>query len=239
MYPGEAVSELGISQEGLYQFINQVLTNNNSGAIVEEKSVSIQGNSLTFKLRIPNKVGQVETRIVKLHNLAFTSDKSISQSALREIQDQLSQNIVPTYQVLVQLQLYSTSDPTLYENQKLSTNEELKSYIDIKSLKNNDLYKSMLDWMNKEQDIIVISGDSYIKSHVEKIGNTNTVVINKYDFVGKADDEKLITLLNLFVDSQLDGMPSENKRFNFLLKSVLKVKGVTGTIELAVQNKEV
>jgi hypothetical protein len=43
----------------------------------------------------------------------------------------------------------------------------------------------------------------------------------------------------LFVDSQLEGMPSENKRFNFLLKSVLKVKGVTGTIELAVQNKEV
>jgi hypothetical protein len=97
----------------------------------------------------------------------------------------------------------------------------------------------MLDWMNKEQDIIVISGDSYIKSHVEKIGNTNTVVINKYDFVGKADDEKLIILLNLFVDSQLDGMPSENKRFNFLLKSVLNIKGVTGTIELAVQNKEV
>jgi hypothetical protein len=239
MYPGEAVSELGISQEGLYQFINQVLTNNNSGAIVEEKSISIQGNSLTFKLRIPNKVGQVETRIVKLHNLALTSDKSISQSALREIQEQLSQNIVPTYQVLAQLQLYSTSNPTLYENQKLNTIEELESYTDIKSLKNNDLYKSMLDWMNKEQDIIVISGDSYIKSHVEKIGNTNTVVINKYDFVGKADDEKLIILLNLFVDSQLDGMPSENKRFNFLLKSVLNIKGVTGTIELAVQNKEV
>ena len=123
MYPGEAVSELGISQEGLYQFINQVLTNNNSGAIVEEKkSISIQGNSLTFKLRIPNKVGQVETRIVKLHNLALTSDKSISQSALREIQEQLSQNIVPTYQVLAQLQLYSTGNPTLYENQKIEYN---------------------------------------------------------------------------------------------------------------------
>jgi hypothetical protein len=127
----------------------------------------------------------------------------------------------------------------LYNNQKLNTIEELKPYISIKSLKNNDLYQSMLDWMSKEQDIIVISGDSYIKSHVEKIGNTNTVVINKYDFTGKADDEKLIILLNLFVDSQLEGMPSENKRFNFLLKSVLKVKGVTGTIELAVQNKEV
>jgi hypothetical protein len=86
MYPGEAVSELGISQESLYQFINQVLTNNNSGAIVEEKSIAIQGNSLTFKLRIPNKIGQVETRVVKLHNLALTSDKSISQTALREIQ---------------------------------------------------------------------------------------------------------------------------------------------------------
>jgi hypothetical protein len=93
---------------------------------------------------------------------------------------------------------------------------------------------------NNHRTILKINGGDYVRSHVEKIGNDQVIVINQNDFAkGVTKEQKLYTLLNLLIDSEISGLPTQSKRLGHIIRKWLQIKGPSGTLTQMLKLREV
>jgi hypothetical protein len=62
--------------------------------------------------------------------------------------------------------------------------------------------QSVIDWSKqKNHEIVIVDGGDYVKSHVERIGDKNIIVLTQSDFNAKIPlKNRLFTLINLMCD---------------------------------------
>lgn len=225
MIPGQVSTKLGLQNftvEEVSDIIRVMLKTTNSGCTLSENA-RLEADGLYFTVNIPHKTGDESTVKEFVYHGINSQTQEITQVQLTDIQEFLRTKV----------QSISSALHELFVNQSgIYMSGPIKgTFVDntIQEAQKNKMYagdkvlQSVIDWSKqKNHEIVIVDGGDYVKSHVERIGDKNIIVLTQSDFNAKIPlKNRLFTLINLMCDEQLSqGMPSENSRFKTLIQTL-------------------
>ena len=247
MTPGVLKTTLGMeyTESIVSNAVRVMLKSSHTGASLVssggDTGVTLFPDHIEFTVNIPSKTGRSNTKSFSYPITLI--DNKISQAQLSGLQKAISYNIGSVYQNVQQL--LTNQNATVHQNAKLSKCvPEFKAILDKFSneFKDDPLYQELVKWSNQVfPTILELDGGDYVRTHIDKYGTENILILSKADFNDAIvpKDKQLRLLLNLMLDSNIEGLPSENKRFRVLLNKLGISKGFLHNLTFAIRQKNV
>lgn len=238
MVPGYIKSDLSIqcTNDNISTLLQAMLQSLHTGCDLQKAEIE-NTNSIKFTVNIPNKIGKP---IQRTFRFPLNTGQTLNPERLRQLQKQISLNIQSVYNNIQQLK----RSGTLYENLLLSDLQEIdfNGILEKVQEKYSDdpIYEQLNNWIKSNRfNIFLLQDGDYLRSHIEKLGSENLIVLSKSDFLTSDIEKQIALLLNLMCDMEIKEMPSENSRFKVLLGKLGIEKGFLHNLTAALRQKNV
>lgn len=215
MIPPRIKSESGISVNNLVETLNTMASISQTGSTITKAYYDANNKIVTIELQTPTRFDKSSTRTLKVHDID-ADNGTLYYDSLIDLQDAIDAN--------TQSLFYSINESLLGQSGHYSTDQAVKDFVAAKDLdsKVNDV-EGFKDWLNANQDIVILQANSYMKTHVEDVGGRKIVVLNNMQLETMSTKDRTNLLLDVYLDTISTEGSSEQSRLAQLVRLVTKV----------------